>query len=310
MTDRTRPTGPGTEPAAGTEPATGTPPVAGTPPAAATDPAAGTPSQTLVSGTTRLYAVLGDPVGQVRSPGLLNPLFARLGIDAVLVPVHVRPDDLETVLRGLTRVGNLDGLFVTVPHKTAAARLADRRSPTVELTGSANALRPEPDGTWLADNFDGSGFVAGLVQAGHRPKGAKAALIGAGGAGSAIAAALLGAGVDRLTLTDPDTPRLTALADRLAAHWPGRVHAAARPPLSDCDIAVNATPLGLRPDDPLPFPPRQLPPGAVVADIIMKPHDTRLLREAAAHGLAVHHGHHMLAGQLDSYRAFFGLDRP
>ncbi|MFF9086060.1 shikimate dehydrogenase family protein [Streptomyces sp. NPDC014991] len=276
----------------------------------ATDTTAGAPRQTLVTGNTRLYAVLGDPVGQVQSPGLLNPLFARLGIDAVLVPVHVHPGDLESVVRGLQRVGNLDGLFVTVPHKTAAARLADRRSPTVEITGSANALRRESDGAWLAENFDGSGFVTGLVRAGHPPKGARVALVGAGGAGSAIAAALLDAGVDRLTVTDPDTPRLTALVDRLAAHWPGRVRAGGRPPLEDTDIAVNATPLGLRPDDPLPFPPHRLRPGTVVADIIMKPRDTRLLREAAAHGLPVHHGSHMLTGQVDSYRAFFALRTP
>ncbi|OYP13893.1 hypothetical protein CFC35_04810 [Streptomyces sp. FBKL.4005] len=293
-------------------PGTGTPqPTAAPhPPGTGAAQPSGVPQQTLVSGTTRLYAVLGDPVGQVQSPGLLNPLFARLGIDAVLVPVHVRAADLETVVRGLQRVGNLDGLFVTVPHKTAAALLADRRSRTVEITGSANALRREPDGTWLAENFDGSGFVAGLVRAGHEPKGARVALVGAGGAGSAIAAALLDADVDRLTITDPDTPRLTALVDRLAAHWPGRVRAAGRPPLADSDLAVNATPLGLRPDDPLPFAPQALPPGAVVADIIMKPRDTRLLREAAAHGLPVHHGRHMLTGQIDSYRAFFGLHAP
>ncbi|MFF7369069.1 shikimate dehydrogenase family protein [Streptomyces tricolor] len=293
-------------------PGTDTPQPTAAPHPPGTDAAqpSGGPQQTLVSGTTRLYAVLGDPVGQVQSPGLLNPLFARLGIDAVLVPVHVRPADLETVVRGLQHVGNLDGLFVTVPHKTAAALLADRRSRTVEITGSANALRREPDGTWLAENFDGSGFVAGLVRAGHEPKGARVALVGAGGAGSAIAAALLDADVDRLTITDPDTPRLTALVDRLAAHWPGRVRAADRPPLADSDLAVNATPLGLRPDDPLPFAPQALPPGAVVADIIMKPRDTRLLREATAHGLPVHHGRHMLTGQIDSYRAFFGLHTP
>ncbi|MFJ7147622.1 shikimate dehydrogenase family protein [Streptomyces sp. NPDC100445] len=277
----------------------------------ATDTRAGgdTPRQTLVGGNTRLYAVLGDPVGQVQSPGLLNPLFARLGIDAVLVPVHARPADLETVVRGLQRVGNLDGLFVTVPHKTAAARLADRRSPTVEITGSANALRRESDGAWLAENFDGCGFVTGLTRAGHPPHGARVALAGAGGAGSAIAAALLDAGVARLTVTDPDTPRLTALVDRLAAHWPGRVHTGGQLP-EDTDIAVNATPLGLRPDDPLPFRPRELRPGTVVADIIMKPRDTPLLREAAASGLPVHHGSHMLTGQLDSYRAFFDLRAP
>ncbi|MEU8467258.1 ThiF family adenylyltransferase [Streptomyces sp. NPDC029006] len=297
-------TGTGTAPTAGT--GTGTAPTAGT----GTGSTAGTPRQSPVGGRTRLYAVLGDPVEQVRSPGLLNPLFARLGIDAVLIPVHVRPADLESVVRGLQRVGNLDGLFVTVPHKTAAALLADRRSRTVEITGSANVLRRESDGAWLAENFDGSGFVTGLARAGHQPKGAKVALVGAGGAGSAIAAALLDAGVDRLTITDPDTPRLTALVGRLAAHWPGRVHAMGRPPLDDTGIAVNATPLGLHPDDPLPFEPRELRPGTVVADIIMKPRDTRLLRDAAAHGLPVHHGSHMLTEQLDSYRAFFALHTP
>ncbi|MGW6289919.1 shikimate dehydrogenase family protein [Streptomyces sp. NPDC055107] len=304
MTDPRRP--PGASRPSGTDTGTDVHPGTGTAQPAATE----APPQTLVGGTTRLYAVLGDPVTQVQSPGLLNPLFARLGIDAVLVPVHVRPADLATVVRGLQRVGNLDGLFVTVPHKAAAALLADRRSPTVEITGSANALRREPDGAWLAENFDGSGFVSGLGRAGHRPKGARVALVGAGGAGSAIAAALLDAGVTRLTITDPDTPRLTSLVDRLAAHWPGRVRAAGRPALADSDIAVNATPLGLRPDDPLPFPPDALPPGAVVADIIMKPRDTRLLREATAQGLHAHHGHHMLTGQLDSYRAFFGLHAP
>ncbi|WP_333737429.1 shikimate dehydrogenase family protein [Streptomyces sp. IBSBF 2806] len=263
-----------------------------------------------ISGTTRLYAVLGDPVTQVQSPGLLNPVFAGLGIDAVLVPVHVRPDDLVEVVRGLQRVGNLDGLFVTVPHKTAVAHLADRRTRTVEITGSANALRREPDGTWLAANFDGSGFVAGLVGSGHSPRGRKVTLVGAGGAGSAIAAALLTAGVDSLSVSDPDGPRLTALVDRLAEHWPGRVRAVPEPTLHDSDFAVNATPLGLRPDDPLPFAPRALPSGSVVADIIMKPRETPLLREAAALGHHVHHGMHMLTGQVDSYRTFFGLGVP
>ncbi|WP_035792221.1 shikimate dehydrogenase family protein [Kitasatospora mediocidica] len=260
-----------------------------------------------ISGTTRLYAVLGDPVAQVQSPGMLNPLFARLGIDAVLVPVHVTPADLETVLRGLQHVGNLDGLFVTVPHKAAAARLADRRSRTVDITGTANVLRREADGGWLAENFDGSGFVTGLEQAGHQVRGRRVALAGAGGAGSAIAAALLTAGVDRLAVTDPDGPRLAALVERLAEHWPGQVRAAAQPPLHDSDIAVNASPLGLNPGDPLPFRPDDLAAGGVVADIIMKPRDTPLLRQAAALGFDVHHGIHMLNGQVDAYRAFFGL---
>ncbi|MFD8725114.1 shikimate dehydrogenase family protein [Streptomyces sp. NPDC059629] len=270
----------------------------------------GCPPQALISGTTRLYAVVGDPVAQVQSPGLLNPLFAELGMDAVLVPVEVSPDDLERVVRGLQRIGNLDGIFVTVPHKADAARLADRHSRTVEIAGTANVLRREADGSWLAENFDGSGFVAGLARAGHEIRGRRVALAGAGGAGSAIAAALLTAGAEHLAVTDPDRPKRDALVERLAAYWPGRVHTVAEPPLHDSDLVVNATPLGLRPGDPLPFPPEALAPGAVVADIIMKPRETPLLRQAAALGHHVHHGIHMLTGQVDSYCVFFGLRTP
>ncbi|MFI9639161.1 shikimate dehydrogenase family protein [Micromonospora sp. NPDC051925] len=260
-----------------------------------------------ISGTTRLYVVLGHPVAQVRSPALMNPLFARLGIDAVLVPVHARPEHLERIVDGLRCVGNVDGIFVTVPHKAAVVALADRCSPMVEIAGSANALRRDADGSWYAENFDGLGFVAGLVAAGHEPKGRRVALVGAGGAGSAIAAALLSAGVDRLSVCDPDTARLAGLRSRLDAHWPGRTVTSAEPDLDGADLVVNATPLGLDPDDPLPFRPDLLPPGGVVADIIMHPRETRLLREAAALGHDVHYGIHMLDGQLDSYRAFFRL---
>lgn len=267
----------------------------------------GRPHGTPVQGTTRLYAVLGDPVAQVQAPALMNPVFAELNIDAVVVPVHARPQHLERVVRGLQRVENLDGMFVTVPHKAAVARLADRRGATVDVVGSANVLRREADGTWLAENFDGSGFVAGLTGAGHEPKGARAALVGTGGAGSAIAAALLAAGVARLSLYDTDTAKLTALAARLEVHWPGRVHVLSGPDPADVDLAVNATPLGLRADDPLPFPLEELSRDCVVADIIMKPRETRLLCEAATRGHRIHHGIHMLEAQLNSYRAFFEL---
>jgi shikimate dehydrogenase len=260
-----------------------------------------------VQGTTRLYAVLGDPVAQVQAPALMNPVLAELGVDAVVVPVHAPAQHLEHIVRGLKRIGNLDGMFVTVPHKTAVCALADRCSTTVDIVGSANVLRREADGGWLAENFDGSGFVAGLVAAGHHIEGRVAALAGAGGAGSAIAAALLAAGVDRLLLYDTDTAKATALAARLERHWPHRVQTLNGPHLHGAGLAVNATPLGMRPDDPLPFWPDSLPPGSVVADIIMKPRETRLLRAAAAAGHRIHHGIHMLEGQLNSYRAFFEL---
>jgi shikimate dehydrogenase len=263
-----------------------------------------------ITGATRLFAVLGDPIAQVQAPRLLNGLFAELGTQAVLVPVHVRPENLVEVVRGLRRIENLVGLLVTVPHKVAVRELADRVSATVVAAGSANALRREPDGSWLAENFDGTGFVAGLRRAGHEVDGRRVCLVGAGGAGAAIAVALLDAGVASLAVHDVDADRRTALMRRLDRHRPGVAVATAEPALADADIAVNATPLGLRESDPLPFAPEFMRVGGLVADIIMAPRDTPLLHAAAALGHQIHYGHHMLECQLDSYRTFFWLEPP
>lgn len=237
----------------------------------------------------------------------MNPLLGALGVDAVLVPVHVRPEDLDSVVRGLQRVRNLDGLLVTVPHKVDVLRHAARHSRAASVARSANALRREPDGTWHADNFDGAGFLRGLVGAGHDPRRLRVTLVGVGGAGAAIAAALLGGGA-RVTLHDTDGTRAKDTAARLDPHWPGRVTASAAPDLGDADVVVNATPLGLRADDPLPFDPTALRAGTVVADIIMKPQQTRLLGTAAALGLPVHFGAPMLDEQIALYREYFRLD--
>ncbi|MGW7056809.1 shikimate dehydrogenase family protein [Streptomyces sp. NPDC054887] len=258
-----------------------------------------------VSGTTRLFAVVGDPVAQVQAPAMLNPLFARLGADAVLVPVHVSPQDLADVVRGLGRVRNFDGLLITVPHKAACLAFADDVSPAAALSGSTNAMRRTPEGRWQAENFDGAGFVRGLRAAGHEPRGRRVSLAGAGGAGCAIAVALLGAGA-HVTVWDRERDRVERLVQRLAGYGDGRIAGATAPVAAD--IAVNATPMGLRPGDPLPFDPATLATGTVVADIVMKPRRTALLAAAEARGLAVHYGAPMLAEQLRLYREFFHLD--
>ncbi|MEU6995494.1 shikimate dehydrogenase [Streptomyces sp. NPDC046465] len=261
-----------------------------------------------ISGRTRLYAVLGDPVAQVRAPSLLNPLFAELGLDAVLFPVHARPDSFAEVFQGLRRTENLDGILVTIPHKAAALRLADQVSPAAAASGAVNALRREPDGRWTGENFDGVGFVSGLTAAGHLPEGKQVSVVGAGGAGSAIAAALLSAGAARVSLCDPDTAKLRTLLTRLGSYWPGRALGTGTPASADADLVVNATPLGMRADDPLPFSLADLRPECVVADVIMKPRETALLRAAAALGRPVVPGAPMLDHQLGLYRVFFGLD--
>ncbi len=110
------------------------------------------------TGATRLYAVVGHPVEQVKAPGLMNRLFAERNVDAVLVPVKAEPSRLTTVIEGLKSIANLEGILVTVPHKFAVCEHVDRLSESAELAQSANILRRESDGSWSADNFDGQGF--------------------------------------------------------------------------------------------------------------------------------------------------------
>ncbi|KVQ34477.1 hypothetical protein WK03_38580 [Burkholderia cepacia] len=259
------------------------------------------------TGTTRLFAHLGAPITQVQAPMLLNQLFRQVGADALMMAMHVRPHNLEALVDGLKRTENVGGILVTVPHKIAICALADRLGPHAALAGTANALRREKDGAWLAENFDGLGFVAGLHAQKHGPAGRRVVLFGAGGAGAAIASALVEEGVAALTVVDTNRLKAEELVAKLNQRKEASAIYADAPDLGDVDMAVNATPIGLAPDDPTPFSVDDLPDHAVVCDIIMKPAETRLLRAATERGLIVHPGIHMLTPQIQLYVAFFGI---
>ena len=168
--------------------------------------------------------------------------------------------------------------------------LADDASEMARIVGATNAIRRNPDGRWFADMFDGLGFANGLEGAGHRIEGRQALLVGAGGGGSAIAAALLQRNVGHLRIADIDEARVTAFVARLAQRWPDRVSVAAGPDPAGSDLVINASPMGLKASDAMPVDPGRLAPGTLVADIIMKPPETPLLKAAAQLGLPTHRG--------------------
>jgi shikimate dehydrogenase len=253
---------------------------------------------------TRIFGIIGDPIAQARSPEVFNALFRQRGVDAVMVPLHVGGAELEPVLQGLRGVRNLGGLVITVPHKPAAAALLRRRSERVAISGVANVLRPVADG-WDGELFDGEGFALGLAARGFGLTGKNCAVVGAGGAGSAIALALAARRIAALSLWDIDQGRAAALAQRLAPHC--AVPITIRPPGTETDLAVNATPLGMRPDDPLPFEVSGLGANVLVADAVMKPPLTRLLIAARERGCATQEGRHMLDHQVEAIWKFFGL---
>lgn len=261
-----------------------------------------------VSGSTLLFPVVGNPVSQVKAPLAFNALFRRAGIDALVVPLELPPESVLDTCRGLLASGSIGGLLVTVPYKKTLFELVAQPGESARLVGAVNAIRRGPGGVVQGDLFDGVGFLAGLRAAGHEPQGRRVLVVGAGGAGSAVAAGLLSAGVAWLGIFDVNGALAAALAMRLQQRFTDCTVVPLRAP-SDaaCDIAVNATPLGMEPGDVLPFEPASLAAGTLVADVIMQPAETPLLRRAAQRGLPVHPGRPMLDHQLPAYLDFFGL---
>src|SRR5450830_881685 len=145
---------------------------------------------TEITGNTQVFAILADPIHQVKTPQRINQLFAQAGYDGVMVPLHVSSDALAGVVHALRSVKNLSGFVVTVPHKTAIVDLCDEVTPDDRQVGAVNVVRRSPQGRLSGTILDGDGFIAGLRVEGIEPGGRSVYLAGAGGAASAIAFAL------------------------------------------------------------------------------------------------------------------------
>lgn len=258
-----------------------------------------------IDGATRLFAIVGDPITQVRSATVFSDAFAARGNNAVMVPVQIAPDRFDAVFPALMALGNLDGLLVTVPYKARALPFASRLGTNAKIVGAVNALRREPDGTWSGDMFDGVGFVRAAERKGERIRGRRAVMFGAGGAGSAIACALAEAGVTSIALVDPLPGRADALARKLHETFPAiRFAAVARAP-DDVDMIVNASTVGMRAGDGLPGEIGPLAAGTLVGDVIVSEAPTAILRLAQQHGCAFVSGRDMHGGQADAIVQFF-----
>jgi shikimate dehydrogenase len=257
-----------------------------------------------IGGATRLYAIIGDPIAQVRSPAVYTERFAREGIDAVMIPMHVPAARFDAIVPALLGVGNLDGVLVTVPFKARMLPFADRLGPTSACIGALNALRREADGTWTGDMFDGEGFVQGARRKGLRLEQRRVALFGAGGAGSAISCALARAGVASIALIDKDATRARAIAARLGEAFPSVGFACVDHMPDGSDMVINATPVGMNDGDDLPGVIARLDPEAVIGDVVIRDASTPIIRLAERERLPYVTGRDMHAGQSDALMAF------
>jgi shikimate dehydrogenase len=262
----------------------------------------------MIRGTTRFIAHLGHPIEAVKAPMIYNPFFEDRDIDAVVVPMGIPSGAYAPFFRSLFEVTNIVGAVVTMPHKVRTVDFLDGFTDAVRIAGSCNAVVRRDDGRLEGDMFDGVGFVRGLERRGFAFAGARCLVVGAGGVGSAIAAALAQAGVAAIALFDVDPETSRALRLRILEHYPHVTVEIAAPRAAGYDLAVNATPLGMRAGDALPMDLAGLEPTTFVGEVVMKQEVTPLLRAARDIGCPTLVGTDMLFEQIPLYLEFFGFE--
>jgi shikimate dehydrogenase len=261
----------------------------------------------MLSGKSTLIAHIGFPTESFKASLIYNPWFDQHEIDAAVIPMGVKPEDFALSLKSIFKFTNLRGALITMPHKIATMSLVDECSTTAKIAGSANAILKRPDGTLLADMFDGTGFTRGLRRKGFVFEGAKCLVSGSGGVGSAIAASLAADGVASIALFDMNTQSAQALAGRLTQYYPKLDVSTRTADPAGYDLVVNATPLGMKADDPLPFDVSRLAASTFVGEVVMKSEITPLLQAAQQKGCRFQVGTDMLFEMIPAYLEFFGF---
>jgi shikimate dehydrogenase len=234
-----------------------------------------------LSGATRVHIIVGDPIAQVKSPFGMTQALELNGKDAICIPAQVPTQNLKQWFEGMSLARNVDGIIVTVPHKFDCHALCTTNSPRADFLGAVNTIRRNADGTWHGDMFDGLGYVKAIESKGFDLKNKKALLVGAGGAGSAIAHAMVLAGVSVLAIHDENTERRESLIARLNSLNLGQVKAGSSNP-SGFDVAINATPVGMREGDPLPIDIDAITPDMFIGCVITVPAVSPLIAAARA----------------------------
>jgi shikimate dehydrogenase len=264
-----------------------------------------------------LVGLIGAGIGPSLSPALHEREADRQGLRYVyrLIDIDVlgvRPEAVGDLVRAARDLG-FDGLNITHPCKQLVLDHLDEISPDARRLGAVNTVTIR-DGRFIGHNTDFSGFAAALASGLPGAKLDRVVQLGAGGAGSAVAYALLTAGVRQLDLVDTDAARCAARAAELAGFFPdstvtARTTAELPQLMPLADGLVHCTPVGMAAHPGVPLDLSLLESRHWVADIVYRPIETELVREARAKGCEVLDGGRMAVGQAaDAFRIFTGLE--
>jgi shikimate dehydrogenase len=260
----------------------------------------------MISGATKLFMIVADPVRSVRTPQVLNARFSECGLDSVIVPVEVGGAGLASFVAAARHMTNLQGFVVSHPHKIAMAPLCDELSERAAEVGAVNAVRRTVDGGLRADMTDGLGFVRGLQAAGICLHGRDAYLLGAGDAAIAIAVEMVRSGARslRVRCVDPDDTR--RIMHRVEGANPNVTVTAGTADPTGSDLIINT----ISPPDwdrnARLLDAGKLSAAMVAAETYSIPEITPFLAAAANQGCRTCPGRFMLDNQMDLIAQFIG----
>jgi shikimate dehydrogenase len=250
-----------------------------------------------------IFGIFGGSVGHSLSPAMHNAAFSAIGFPGHYLPFDVSPEHLHDAVRAISAFG-IGGVNITIPHKERVGAMLDRVDENAVRIGAVNTINVVA-GKRIGHNTDGEGFLRSLREAGVEPEGMRVILVGAGGAALGVAFALFDAGISQMTVLARSPEKVGLLLARIGAAFPNaKIASAPRnslpPRLPGRNLLINATPLGLIPDDPLPYPADHLESigsGGCVADLVYRPYETPLLVAAKQRGLKTVPGIGMLLHQ-------------
>jgi shikimate dehydrogenase len=252
----------------------------------------------VIGRSTRVFAILGDPVSHSLSPLMHNAAFTALGLPATYVPLRCSADDLPGLMRSLGRAGG--GGNVTVPHKEAAANAVDVSRDIVKNVEACNTFWNE-DGRTLGDNTD----VQGLIEALHQLQVSNAPwyIAGTGGGARAAVTAAREMGV-AVSVGSRDGDR-----QQRFERWVSN-HGVTLAPATDCRVLINSTPLGLKPGDALPIDAGRFSRAEIAFDMVYSRGETSWIRAVRSRVRRAADGRTMLVAQGAAAFARWYPDKP
>lgn len=263
---------------------------------------------------TKLYGVIGDPIKHSLSALMQNRALQEAKMDAVYLPFHVPPQELKAFVEAARR-WPCHGFNITLPHKRTIQPYLDELSEEAHIMGAVNTVTNR-EGYLFGTNTDATGYIRSLQEeCPFQVAKSTATVLGAGGAAHAVIFGLLNTGVEKIFLFNRTPEKSQQLKMHFAGHFPQRIEAhdwdqeRLGQALAQSQLLVNATSVGLNGTEFSNLPLDKLPAAALVSDLVYRPRQTPLLRDAAERGLNIHEGLGMLVHQgAESFRIWTGQE--